>query len=142
MEFVKLNESEKEKLNLIESKKDTIIDLLNKIAVLEFKVNYNLGEYGRIADVNKLEDNEQYKSLKRELEDILNSILENTEFNYKIMNFGTLSISHPINATNILEGCSQNVLSYRHSINLPYAYVMGKKVGKRYAQEWLEDSLL
>ena len=48
MSFVELTESEKEKLNLIENEKDTILDLLNKIAILEFKTNYNLGEYSKI----------------------------------------------------------------------------------------------
>lgn len=141
MEFVKLNENEKEKLNLIESEKDTILDILNKIAILEFKTNYNLSEYKRIADVNKLENNEQYISLKDELKGMLDSILNGTEFDYRIMNFGTLSISHPIN-TNTFSNvpCSQEVLNYRHNINLPYAYVMGRGIGKKYAKEWLETA--
>ena len=140
MNFVELTESEKEKLNLIENEKDTILDLLNKIAILEFKTNYNLGEYGRITDVNKLRDNEQYKLTKEELEGILDSILSNTEFSYRIMNFGTLSITHPINVNTFSSvSCSQEVLNYKHNINLPYTYVMGKKIGKRYAKEWLKS---
>lgn len=142
MEFVKLNEIEKEKLNLIESKEDRIINLLNQMAIFEFSMNYNLGEYSRVADVNKVEESENYKSFKKQLEDILNPILEGTEFTYKIMNFGTLSISHPINATTIFEGCSQDVLSYRHKVNLPYAYVMGKSVGKKNAVEWIKENVL
>lgn len=142
MEFVKLNEIEKEKLNLIESKEDRIINLLNQMAIFEFSMNYNLGEYSRVVDVNKVEESENYKSFKKQLEDILNPILEGTEFTYKIMNFGTLSISHPINATTIFEGCSQDVLSYRHKVNLPYAYVMGKSVGKKNAVEWIKENVL
>lgn len=142
MEFVKLNEIEKEKLNLIESKGDRIINLLNQMAIFEFSMNYNLGEYSRVADVNKVEESKNYKSFKKELEDILNPILKGTEFTYKIMNFGTLSISHPINTTTIFEGCSQEVLSYRHKVNLPYAYVMGKSVGKKNAVEWLKENVL
>ncbi len=140
MEFIKLDENEKEKLNEIEKQKDAIIFILNEIALLEFKVNYNLSEYKRIADVNKLNDNEQFKTLKKELENILNPILNNTEFEYKIMNFGTLSIYHPCN-TDIISSvkCSQDVLNYRHNILLPYAYVMGKSIGKKYAKSWLEN---
>ena len=140
MNFIELTESEKEKLNLIENEKDTILDLLNKIAILEFKTNYNLGEYGRITDANKLRDNEQYKLIKEELEGILDSILSNTEFSYRIMNFGTLSITYPININTFSSvPCSQEVLNYRHNIDLPYAYIMGKKIGKRCVKEWIKS---
>ena len=130
MEFVKINENEKEMLNKIESSKDTIIQLLNEIALLEFTVNYNLGEAGRICDYNKLEENEQYKYLKNELSTLLDTILSNSEFKYRIMNFGAMSISHPINEGTILKDCSQEVVSYRHTIDLPYTYVMGRSIGK------------
>lgn len=139
MEFVKLNEVEKEKLNQVESNKNKIIELLNKIAILEFKINYNLGETGRVCDYNKLEENEQYKYLKNELSTLLDSILGDSEFEYKIMNFGTMSISHPINTGDILRDCSQDVVSYRHTLNLPYAYVMGRKVGKKCMTNWIES---
>ena len=142
MEFVKLNEKEVEILNKVESNKDAIIQLLNEIALLEFTVNYNLGETGRICDYNKLEENEQYKYLKNELSTLLDSILGNSEFKYKIMNFGTMSISYPINQGTILKNCSQEVKSYRHTLNLPFAYVMGKGIAKKYMESWVNEMKL
>ena len=140
MNDVKLNKSEKEKLDLIESKKDIIINLLNKIALLEFSVNYNLSEVKRIIDVNNLEDNKQYKLLKNRLENILDSFIENTEFKYTISSFGALSIMYPIN-TQILENaqCFQIVLKYRHNIKLPYSYVTGKGVKKELRNSILNE---
>lgn len=138
MELVKLNELETEKLNQIKSKEVEIVNVLNEIAIEEFKANYNLGEYARVADKNKFGISSKYQELKSKLENIIKPIIEGTTFKYSIMNFGTLSISHPITAS-ILQDCTQDVLDYRHNVMLPYSYVMGKGIGKRYAKEWLED---
>ena len=142
MEFVKLNEKEKERLYLIENRKKDIVNILNNIAIFEFSMNYNLSEYKRILDVNKVDGTENYKSFKKELDGILKSILDNTKFTYKIMNFGVLTIYHPINSTEIIEGCSQEVLNFRHSIELPYTYVMGKSISKKDAVAWIKENVL
>lgn len=142
MKFVELSEIEKEKLCLIESKKEEIVKILNDMAIFEFTMNYNLSEYRRIIDVKRIEETENYKSFKKELEDILKPILDSTEFTYRIMNFGVLTISHPINSTEIFEGCSQEVLNLRHNTALPYAYIMGKSVGKKDAVAWIKENVL
>lgn len=140
MNNIKLNKIEKEKLDLIESKKDIIINLLNKIALLEFSVNYNLSEYKRIVDINNLENNKQYKLLKNRLENILDFFIKDTVFSYTITSFGTLSVLYPTNIEISDEvQCLQAVLKYRHNINLPYSYVMGKSVRKELRNSVLNE---
>lgn len=140
MELVKLNKEEQNLLESIKEREDEIVKILNNIAVLEFSINYNLGETGRLLDQNKVEENKDYLKLKAKLEEILEP-LKNTEFKYKIMNFGALSISHSINEGDILRDCSQEVLGFRHNIQLPYTYVMGKRVGKKVAMEYIVNEL-
>ena len=142
MEFVKLNEKEKERLCLIENRKKDIVNILNNIAIFEFSMNYNLSEYKRILDVNEVDETGNYKSFKKELEDILKPILDSTKFTYKIMNFGVLTIYYPINSTEIIDGCSQEVLNFRHIIALPYTYVMGKSISKKDAVAWIKENVL
>ena len=71
MELVKLNELETEKLNQIKSKEVEIVNVLNEIAIEEFKANYNLGEYARVADKNKFGISSKYQELKSKLENII-----------------------------------------------------------------------
>ena len=133
MEFVKLNKEEEEILNKIKGQEKEIVKILDDIVLLEFSINYNLGETERILDQNKVEENKDYFNLKSKLEKILEP-LKDSEFKYKIMNFGTLSISHLINIGDILRDCFQNVLEFRHSIQLPYVYVMGESCNGIYSK--------
>lgn len=114
--------------------KEKIIQILNELALLEFKTNYNLSEVARIIDVKNYNKDPEVKKLRKALLEILPK--ETKSIKYHISNMGMLEIDRledgEIPGTYIVENRIFNTLQ------IPYSYVMGKPIGKRAAKKIVE----
>lgn len=138
MGCIKLNKEEEKVLESVKEQSTEIVKLLNRLSLLEFSTNYNIGEIKRVLDYNKLEEKEQYKLIKEELDKILKPLVD-IGFTYSVSNSGILFISHLINNEEGVNNMYQNIASYAYTINLPYQYVMGHKVTKKLAMQYIEE---
>lgn len=112
---------------------EEIVAVLNEIAVNEFKRNYNKSESVRVLE----ECCGERDPLATELESKLSSrITPDSDIRVKVSNIGVYtvtvpSLDHP--------GCRVVAKQLYPSVKLPYAYVMGQKVGKRNMISFVED---
>lgn len=114
--------------------KEKIIQILNELALLEFKTNHNLSEVARIIDVKNYNKDPEVKKLRKALLEILPK--ETKSIKYHISNMGMLEIDRledgEVPGTYIVENRIFNALQ------IPYSYVMGKPIGKRTAKGIIE----
>lgn len=114
--------------------KEKIIQILNELALLEFKTNYNLSEVARIIDVKNYNKDPEVKKLRKALLEILPK--ETKSIKYHISNMGMLEIDRledgEIPGAYIVENRIFNTLQ------IPYSYVMGKPIGKRTVKKVVE----
>lgn len=103
-----------------------IIAVLNKIALNEFKRNYNKSEMARVAE--ELCDLYQDELVEKLEQRLLAEVEDPTKIRIKVSNFGTLTVWEPYPE---MGNCWKQVKYLSYNLKLPYAYVMGKKVGKR-----------
>ena len=79
--------------NYIVENKNILMDLLNRLAFEEFKHNYNISEFRRAINYNKFDDTEICKSLKNNIEKILDKVIDNQLYIYSLGHSGVLIVS-------------------------------------------------
>lgn len=107
--------------------------LQNIVALEELKRHYNTSEYARVLDDMDYQPTEAFTRLQNILKEEYTGDLE-----AKLSNLGTITIMETLE--NHLAGATvKRVLSViRPTVELPYAYVMGRKIGKKVTQSILE----
>lgn len=116
--------------------KDKVMNLLNKIKLIEFKYNCTLGEYARISNYSKIRQDSNFKRYKSEIEEILRPYTK--DLVVKISEIGLLEILEAVDKL----GDSviyQSKLTLISNLDLPYAWVMGKTCSKKVSQQILEQ---
>ncbi len=129
-----------------------VIKAQNRISLNEFKRNYNKSESYRVLEELAIKDEirgDHDINLSEELMEAcaeisnLQTMLQNAlpEYIVKVSSEGYISVSKE---DKVPEGanykCYVQVCGSSPTIKLPYAYVMGGKVGKRHMQAFVEEN--
>lgn len=137
--------------NLEILKNSEIIKTQNMLALNEFKRNYNKSESYRVLEELAIRDEvrgEHDVDLSDELMEVSNTVrdlqvkLQNAmpEYIVKVSPIGYITVSQE---EAVPEGANYKsyiqIASSGPTVKLPYAYVMGKKVGKRHMEEVLRN---
>lgn len=115
---------------------DRIINLLNKIKILEFKYNCLLSEYGRIINYPKIREDELFKKWKLEVENILEPYTK--DLTVKVSEMGIITILKEESKTDTAI-TYKKILDIFPTLKLPYAWEMGRKCGKRVSEQILKE---
>lgn len=124
---------------LVKERQQEIEQLLNEIALVEFEYNYNLSEYARIVNYEKIKQDERVQLFISKIEEILKPMFKDMpNMEYDISEMGMLDIYEIEKQTEIMKQCKSQLRIF-HTLETPYAYVMGKACGKRNGAKYLED---
>lgn len=116
------------------NKLNQILKLQNIIALEELKMNYNKSENDRVLGDLVYEPTETYLTLKN----ILDELFKETEYEVELSSLGTITIKKLLGETFGISRTYQIVETLYPTVKLPYAYVMGQKIGKKVARAYLE----
>ena len=116
------------------------LKMLDKLGIEEFKRNYDKNEYARILNDMSIGDD-----LKKSYNDIrLEYLKEHPQYNdeeqYEVkVNDNSISILKIVSKDDMATTYENVETIYNHILDeLPYQYVMGSKVGKRFANDFIK----
>ena len=112
----------------------------NQICLHELERNYNKGEYTRVLDDLIRQDDPTCEEnvFEKELNEIVGG-----DYKVSVSTTGMISIDEPERNSKLNEPGKicvyRRIATFFPTIETPYAYVMGKKIGKRVMQKYMED---
>lgn len=113
---------------------DELTRLQNIVALEELKKHYDKSESYRVLDDLNYEPTEAFKKAQQLLDEEYTGCVK-----AKINKLGTITITEECENTLLNAKVERVIGTIFPSVELPYGYVMGKKIGKKVAQKILEQ---